>query len=186
MLLLIALFVWIGATQESAQVQLKSSLAGATVREAMLTDFRALAPDDRLGEAARLLLAGSQRDFPVLQHGCLVGLLTHGELFRALREHGDDLSVGTAMQRQFDVAAPHDQLEEAVAQVHADRGLVLPVMDGPQLVGLLTPENLGEYFMIRSARAGRPTPRPPAPPPAPPIILSAAPPIIRAATPLRS
>src|SRR4029434_6543790 len=44
LLLFIALFVWIGASQEAAVVEMGSSLAGVPVRSAMLTEFRVLHP----------------------------------------------------------------------------------------------------------------------------------------------
>ena len=46
MLIFIALFVWIGAGQEASMAQMKSSLAGIPVRQAMLTHFRTLTPDE--------------------------------------------------------------------------------------------------------------------------------------------
>ena len=84
MLLLIALFVWIGAGQEAAAVEMKSSFSGVRVREAMLTDFQTLSPTETVAEAARLLLAGSQQDFPVVENGRVVGVLTHVRLFGSL------------------------------------------------------------------------------------------------------
>ena len=101
MLLLIALFVWIGATQEAAAAQMKSSFTGATVRDAMLTDFRALSPQDSLADATKLLLAGSQTDFPVVDGGRVVGILDHAALFEALRERGDLALIGDVMSPQF-------------------------------------------------------------------------------------
>jgi Zn-dependent protease len=169
MLLLIALFVWIGATQEAAAAEMKVSLAGARVREAMLTEFHSLQPQDRLGDAALRLLAGSQHDFPVTDKGCLVGLLTHADLFRALREYGEEHSVAATMQRDLEVLSPHDSLEDALARERTGRNLVLPVLEGERLVGLLTPENLGEFLLIRKARAnhrahnGPPSTPPPLP-----------------------
>src|SRR5512137_1095704 len=76
MLILIAFFVWIGAAHEAAAVQMKSTLGGCLVREAMLTDFRTLSPRETLGQAVRLLLAGSQQDFPVVDNGQVVGMLS--------------------------------------------------------------------------------------------------------------
>jgi CBS domain-containing protein len=81
-LLLIALFVWIGATQEAAAAQMKSSFAGAVVRDAMLTDFRVLSPQDSLANATKLILAGSQTDFPVVSAGRVVGILDHAARWR--------------------------------------------------------------------------------------------------------
>ena len=49
MLLLIALFVWIGASQEAAAVEMKSAFDGVPVREAMLTQFETLSPRDDFG-----------------------------------------------------------------------------------------------------------------------------------------
>ena len=72
----------LGATQEAAAAQMKSSFAGANVRDAMLTDFRALSPQDSLADATKLLLAGSQTDFPVVDGGRVVGILDHARSFK--------------------------------------------------------------------------------------------------------
>ena len=47
-LIFIALFVWLDAEQEAAGVQARSSVGGVPVRQVMLTNFHALAPDDRV------------------------------------------------------------------------------------------------------------------------------------------
>jgi CBS-domain-containing membrane protein len=81
----IAFFVWIGAAQEASLVQMKSALGGIPVGRAMLTDFQSLATSDSLGRAVELILAGSQQDFPVIDSGCVVGVLTRGDLLAAPR-----------------------------------------------------------------------------------------------------
>ncbi len=172
MLLLIALFVWIGATQEAAAAQMKSSFAGATVRDAMLTDFRALSPQDSLADAAKLLLAGSQTDFPVLDGGRVVGILDHAALFQSLRERGDFTLVGDVMRPGFVTLRPDQALDDAFAEVSVAGSLTMAVTDQGRFVGLLTPENVGEFFMIRRALSNRPPPMPRVPPviSAPPVI----------------
>ena len=177
MLLLIALFVWVGAGQEAAAVEMRASFAGANVRDAMLTDFQVLNPGQTLGDAARLLLAGSQRDFPVVDGSRLAGMLAHDDLFRALREQGEHLPVDVAMRGEFAVLAAGDPLETALAPENVEKGLAMPVLVGGRLVGLLTAENVGEYFMIRSAleaRGDRRTTPPPIPRSAavPPVLPS--------------
>lgn len=186
MLLLIALFVWIGATQEAAAAQMKSSFAGATVRDAMLTDFRVLSPHDTLADATRLLLAGSQQDFPVAEGGRVVGILDHAALFQALRDRGNTAKVGTEMRSQFVMLEASRSLDEALAEVRAEGGLTMAVSEDGRFVGLLTPENVGEFFMIRRALANRPPSSPSVPPVSgvPPVI--SVPPVIPSLRPSRS
>jgi Zn-dependent protease len=167
LLLLIALFVWIGAGQEAAAAEMKSSLAGVPVREAMLTDFKALAPNATLADAARLLLAGSQQDFPVVEGGQVRGILAHADLFQALRERGEHVRVTEVMRRDFEVVRPEEWLDAALAHVRAEKGLTLPVLQDGRLVGLLTAENIGEFFMIRAALGSAPRPAAVVPPPLP-------------------
>jgi Zn-dependent protease len=185
MLLLIALFVWVGASQEAAAAQMKSSFSGATVREAMLTDFKTLAPEQTLADATRLLLAGSQQDFPVVRGGSVAGILPHRELFLALREQGEHALVANVMRREFAALSADAPLEAALEPENVEKGLAMPVLEEGRLVGLVTAENVGEFFMIRSALqsrgyAGHP---PSAPDRVPPVI--AVPPVLPGFRPAR-
>ena len=185
MLLLIALFVWVGAAQEATATEMKSSFSGATVRDAMLTDFKTLAPGDTLRDATRLLLAGSQQDFPVVDRSALVGILTHRDLFAALRERGEHAVVADVMRCEFAVLAAADPLETALAPGNVEKGLAMPVLADGRLIGLVTAENVGEFFMIRSALQSRgDASHPPSPPDrVPPVV--AVPPVLPRFRPAR-
>lgn len=165
LLILIALFVWIGAAQEAEAAEWKAAFTGVPVRAAMLTDFRALAPHDTLSDVARLLLAGSQRDFPVLEQGRLVGILCHHDCFEALQSGGETIPVGAIMRTDFRVVAPEQPIEAALADEAGNALPVLPVASQGRLVGLLTADNVGEFVLIRRALTSRTSPpRPTAPP----------------------
>jgi len=170
LLLLIALFVWIGASQEAAAVEFRASASGARVRDAMLTHFRTLAPGQTLGDAARHLLAGSQQDFPVIEDGRLLGILFRKDLFRALQERGDSLPVAMIMRRELDVVTPDESLDAALSRVHADQGTTMAVLENGQLAGLLTAENVGEFFMIQAALRQNRSRGAPGTPEVPPVI----------------
>jgi Zn-dependent protease len=177
MMLFIALFVWIGASQEAEAAEMKSSLAGVTVAHAMLTQFTVLTPRHSLGEVSALVLAGSQADFPVAEEGRVVGLLTRNDLIAGLSHHGAAAPVMEVMRREFPELSPLDPLEEALKRDRPADLPILPVTRNGILVGLLTMENVGEFLMIRSAiaRPHRGATRPPPipatrPPPIPPRI----------------
>lgn len=92
-LIFIALFVWIGAAQEAAMVQMKAVLAGIPVQQVMITDYEALSPQDHLDKAIERILAGFQQDFPVVANNRVVGVLTRKNLVEQLAKHGSDFPV---------------------------------------------------------------------------------------------
>ena len=151
LLLFIALFVWIGAEAEAVQVAERAALKGVPIRDAMLTDFHTLRPDDTLGQAAQLLLAGAQQDFPVLDDGEGPLVLTRPRLLAGLAERGVDAPV-----RDFAIAsAPAVDLDgplgAAVAALREKGATCAPVTRRGEVVGLLTLENVGELLMVREA-----------------------------------
>ena len=126
-LLFIALFVWIGATQEASMTQMKAALEGVPVDRAMITDFRSLSPSDPLSEAVRLILAGSQHDFPVEEDGRVVGVLTRNELLKALAQGGQSQSVGEVMQRNVPIIDSSEMLENGLTKLQECECHTLPV-----------------------------------------------------------
>lgn len=157
-LIFIALFVWIGAGQESSMVQMRSALDGIPVSRAMLTRFQALEPEAPLARAVELLLGGSQTDFPVVRDGRVAGVLTRADVLTALAQGRQQMRVGEVMRRDFQIVDSSEMLDRAASQLQSCECHTLPVMHGGELVGLLTMDNLGEFVMIQQAlrAAGRP------------------------------
>ncbi|MGD8331658.1 MAG: site-2 protease family protein [Acidobacteriota bacterium] len=150
-LVFIALFVWIGASQESGMVQMRSALSGIPVAQAMITEFHTLDPQDSLAHAVSLTLTTAQKDFPVVEFGQVVGVLTQHELFRALAEGGQQVTVGTVMDRDFDTADSYEMLEPVLERLQASAASLIPVLRFGALVGVITTDNIGEFLNIQSA-----------------------------------
>lgn len=150
-LVFIALFVWLGAAGEASMVQMRSALGGIPVQKAMITDFRALAPQDPLGRAVDHVLAGFQQDFPVVEQGRVTGVLTRADLLSALARRGQDARVGEVMQRDIATADPLEMLEGVLSRLQGRGCHTLPVVRDGQLVGLITTDNLGELLMVEEA-----------------------------------
>jgi Zn-dependent protease len=150
-LLFIAFFVWIGASQEASMVQMMNSISGIPVTHAMQTKFETLSPFDRLERVVNLILAGSQQDFPVVQDGQWVGVLTRDDFIKALSQHGQNTLVADVMRRNVPTVDSHEMVESALMRLQESGAKTLPVMHGGRFVGLVTPENITEFLMIRSA-----------------------------------
>ncbi len=147
-LMFIAFFVYLGAAQEGAAAQGRILTQGLPVRAAMITEFRTLQHGQTIRDAAALLLATSQQDFPVVHGGEVVGLLGRAALVKALAEHGPDSYVAGAMERDYARTHPDADLAEVLPQINQGRSCVL-VMDGERLAGLLTAENVAEFLLLR-------------------------------------
>ena len=150
---LIALFVWFGATQESQLVQMGAALEGIPVRHLMRTQFRSLSPGDSLAEASQMLLRGIQADFPVVDDGRVVGMLTRGHLLAALSRFGENTPVAKAMSRDVPTLEAAEMLDEAFDRLQQAAVSAAPVMDQGQLVGLLAVQSLADFVRVRTAPA---------------------------------
>ena len=73
---------------------------GLQVSQMMVTDFRTIPVHATLSQAADLLLAGEQREFPVVDNlGRTEGILTRDNLIRGLSRQGPDADRGRGHDR---------------------------------------------------------------------------------------
>ncbi|HEU0035618.1 MAG TPA: site-2 protease family protein [Kofleriaceae bacterium] len=151
-LLVIAVFVWIAGTQEAALEQLKTSMRGLTVRDAMIADFAMLPPTAPLDAVAERIATGYQHDFPVLDGTHVVGMVTRDDVARGLLAGTRDIPIANVMHRDLATARASEDLEAVVPRLPRD-GSALLVIDGDTPVGLLDPAHLGELLQLRAATA---------------------------------
>lgn len=150
-LLFIAFFVWVGASQEASLVQVKNTLGGIPVNRAMLTNYETVSPRDNLSHLARLIVAGSQHDFPVIENGQVMGVVTRDDFLVALTQNGQNVLVSGVMRINLPEIDSYEMVESALMRLQESGVPMLPVTHGGQLVGIITAENITEYLMINSA-----------------------------------
>ena len=148
MLVFVAFFVYLGAAQEGAAAMGRSLTHGIPVRAAMVTEYHTLAQGSTIREAANLLLATSQQDFPVVHGGQVIGLLGRNALLRAMATDGPDSYVAGVMDRNYSTVEPDMDLAE-VLPLMARAGSCALVMEEGRLLGLLTAENLSQFLLLR-------------------------------------
>jgi len=148
MLAVIAVFVWMAAGQQATMEELKTRLHGASVEDAMVGGVQALPPETSLSYAASRLAAGFQHDFPVIDDGRVVGVLTRDDVLRGLATRRPDTAVAELMHRSFPTAGPSERLDAVLDRLPPDGGPVVVVRDDA-LVGLLDPEHVGAVVAMR-------------------------------------
>ena len=99
MLIIIAVFIFLAASGEAAQAQLRAVAQGALVSDAMITEFQSLGTGATVNDAVEALIRTTQTEFPIVDGGGrLRGVLTRDAMVKALKERGADTPVLEVMQ----------------------------------------------------------------------------------------
>ena len=149
MLAFVAFFIYLGAASEGAASRGRSLTQGMPVRAAMMTEYRTLPHGSTIRDAANLLLATSQQDFPVMHGDQVIGLLGRNSLLRGMALEGPDSYIAGFMDREFPSVAPDKDLAE-ILPLMSHAGSCALVMEDGRLLGLLTSENLSQFLLLRS------------------------------------
>lgn len=121
------------------------------VRDLMTEAPATLAPDDSVAELYDLMDSRHVRHVPVVDAaGELVGLVSHRDLFRcALSDKGDlplslqrellrAIAISGIMTTSIETVEPDTEVADAAQVMLENKFGCLPVLDGTQLVGILT------------------------------------------------
>jgi len=151
-LVIIAVFIYLGAGQEGRMVEVKNVLGEFRASQAMAQKVQTLSPEASLAQAVDLILHGFQTDFPVLEEGKLIGFLTETDLVTALKKHGPETTVGEVMRREFPTAEPGEGLFNVQEKMGQSRLRSIPVVQAGQLAGLITAQDINEALLFISLR----------------------------------
>jgi Zn-dependent protease/CBS domain-containing protein len=154
MLIIIAVFIFLAASGEAANAQLRAVAQGSLVSDAMITQFQSLPVTATVNDAADALIRTTQTEFPIVDGaGHLRGVLTRDAMIKALKDRGPGTPVLEVMQADIPTLPARAKLDTALRSLMRKESPVVGVTgaDG-RLIGLLTVENLGEMMLLQSAR----------------------------------
>ncbi|WP_026854070.1 CBS and ACT domain-containing protein [Geothrix fermentans] len=122
------------------------------VKEMMRRPVTVVSVEATIGEAYQLLLDRGFRHLPVVDHGRLVGVLTDRDLRLATSSFSEKPHVATdpvsaVMSSPPLTADPLDPVEDAARIMREHKIGCLPVVDGQELVGILTGMDLLDALM---------------------------------------
>jgi len=128
------------------------------VRDIMQEKVVTISAGDSLSTAEDIMRLGQVRHMPVVHRGKLVGVVSERDLLRislsGLNEGGNEerraflhaLDIGRAMSTPPIVVEPFASVEKAALLLAEHKIGCLPVVDGDELVGLVTATDLLFYF----------------------------------------
>lgn len=184
-LVLIGAFIFMGAEGEERVVRMRSVLHDLDVEDVMSREFAVLSPADPVARGLEMIYQTGQDNFPVVEQGQLLGMVTRPALVEAMNAYGAAVSIGQIMDSQPTVVSPREKVVRVYEEFMNGGNTGAVVMDGGRLVGVLSPDNVSRYLLVQSsiksprrrgAAPGWPvsaTSQTPAPPP----VIATAPPI---------
>jgi Zn-dependent protease/predicted transcriptional regulator len=149
-LILIGIFIFLGAGAEVKQTQKESVLKGFKVKDAMMSNFQILGHDAPLSKAIEKLLNSQATHFVVVKDDVAVGTLSKNEIIKGLQtgnEYSLIQSVADFNPLKLDIGK---DLDLAWKEMSALQKKVAFVIENGQFLGILDQENISEFITVRS------------------------------------
>lgn len=153
MLLVIGMFVFMGAQQELNFARLRQSAQSVRVADSMLGRFEILPDDLRVGELGPRLLTSNQEVFVFADEDMLYrGLALREELVHGIRQLPPD-APAHSLSRDVRPIWPNSSMEDVLETMQKSQEPYLPVINGAgQVVGLIGVEQMQELVRLSKRR----------------------------------
>jgi Zn-dependent protease len=148
LLALVAVFVFVGASQETNAAQAKTVLVTRKVGDAYNKHSITLQNGDRISRVVDYLLTSYQPDFAVTFGSRLLGVVTREDVMKALAMQPNDCYVSEIMTRDVFKLSADDTLDTARDKMGEKNVRVAAVYDGEQFLGLVSQEDISEAFAV--------------------------------------
>jgi Zn-dependent protease/predicted transcriptional regulator len=150
LLVVVALFVYMGAGQERAEEQARTVLTTLRVGDAYNKHALVLSPGDHVSKVVDYILTSYQPDFAVVQGKTFLGVVTRDDVLKALATETNDLYVAGIMRREVLTVDARQGLDE-VRRLMGEKGeRIAAVNDGETFLGLVSVEDIGEALVVSS------------------------------------
>lgn len=154
-LLLIAFFIYMGASEEERMVQVMSTLGNLRVRDLMTASPVILRPEDTLEQAFRVMVETKHVGFPVVEgDGIVSGFLGLPELGKVDRVLYPVTSVRVAMRSDIPVVTPLTLATDALRLMGNAQEEHLVVLEQGRLAGIVTKTDLSRIVRILAVQQG--------------------------------
>jgi Zn-dependent protease/CBS domain-containing protein len=138
LLLLIAFFIYIGASQETVAVKYSVLLQDIRVGSIMSSPVITVGPALPVTKVIEMMYATKHLGFPVVEHDILLGMVTVADVQRMPSIDRDAMQVRDVMARGVIAVTPETPVVDVLRIMGAkDIGRV-PVVDKDRLVGIVT------------------------------------------------
>jgi Zn-dependent protease len=148
LLMVVGVFVYIGASEEAEQTIISTTLASVRVKDVMQSEVSAVRPDQTLADAFEIMFKSRYHDALVEKDGVFQGVATWNEIIKVSKEKRGDVKVEQMPLKNVSTF-PDEAVFEAYKLMSREKIDLLPVVekDAPaKVVGVLTSEAVANAF----------------------------------------
>lgn len=140
----IAVFIYVGASQERKSVRIRSRLAGVKVSQVYSRGSPNLSVDSNVFDALGVAQLTSHSHFPLIEGDQYVGLVSQGDLIGALEMDRSGVLLRELQLKERPAIHLQDNLSEAQNLLDEHDLTALPVIESGQFLGLISVSNIEE------------------------------------------
>ena len=145
-LVIIALFVFLGAYGENQIVQQLELIKGHSVEEAMMINITTFKPEDSIDLVVNKIVSSTETNFVVFEDYKVKGILYHKDI---IENSNKNVLVKDIMDTSFKTVKHTDDLKEIYHMVFDEKKSFIPVLTQEKLMGAIDAINLNEYILLQ-------------------------------------
>ncbi len=153
-LILIALFIYMGAGEEQRETTISEALEGLTVRQIMTSPVSTVTPGMTVRQMIDKMMVEKHLGYPVVEDGKVLGIITLQDAQRVPAGEQDTVLVGQVMTREVISLPPEALVTDALQAVTRNNIGRLVIMDRGQMVGIISRSDLMRVLELRMAEKG--------------------------------
>ncbi len=153
-LILIALFIYMGAGEEQRETTISEALEGLTVRQIMTSPVSTVTTDMTVRQMVDKMMAEKHLGYPVMEDGKVVGIITLQDIQKVPSSEQGSVLVGQLMTREVISLHPDAPVVEALQAVTRNNIGRIVIMDRGQIAGIISRSDLMRILELRLAEKG--------------------------------
>lgn len=151
-LILIAIFIYIGANQEYNAILVSSSLEGLYVKDIMTKNVDTLTPETEVSEALGIMFKQRHMGYPIIKVNHVVGMITFEDISQ-VPEDQRNIPVKEIMSKNIISASPNEPVFESFEKISRNNIGRLPVIENNELVGIISKTDVMKSLKMLNAKS---------------------------------
>jgi len=152
LLIIIAIFIYVAASSEETQVELREVLKNFKVKDVLPKQFLTLPPEATISKALEAAFHSHQEDFPIVEKGTLVGFLTRQDIAVNIHKFGKNKIIEEVMRKKFPAVKDTDSLIKVQKLMQENVIKAIPVLKQGNIYGVVSLEDISRVYIMLSPK----------------------------------